>query len=153
MLAGSKILMLLDFAARIVKFQRVNFKFGRIWALFVTKRGVKFYALILLRKIYRMKFHYAKPFARALRGSQYAIEPSLDVANSRSPRAASPRKSAARFIARNFARSYLFRSLLFPAEKQQICHYDHDRDGRYEAQRKVPNFKSQLAHIGAKKPA
>ena len=43
--------------------------------------------------------------------------------------------------------------LLFPAEKQQICHYDHDRDRRYEAQRKVPNFKSKLAHIGAEKPA
>ena len=82
MLAGSKILTLLSFAARIAKFQRVNFKFGRIWVLFVTKRGVKFYVLILLRKIYRMKFHYAKPFARALRGSQRAIEPSrLNVAN------------------------------------------------------------------------
>ena len=28
-----------------------------------------------------MKFHYAKPFAPALRGSQHAIWPSLDVAN------------------------------------------------------------------------
>ena len=99
MLAGSKILVLLGFAERIAKFQRINFKFGRVWALFVTKRGVKFYALILLRKIYRMKFHCAKLFAWALRGSQRAIEPSLNVANSRSPRAASPRKSAARFIA------------------------------------------------------
>ncbi|EEV16369.1 hypothetical protein CAMGR0001_2066 [Campylobacter gracilis RM3268] len=33
MLAGSKILMLLGFAERIVKFQRVNFKFRRVWAL------------------------------------------------------------------------------------------------------------------------
>ncbi len=74
MLAGSKILMLLSFAERIVKFQRVNFKSRGVFApLFVTKRGVKFYALILLRKIYRIKFHYAKPFARALRGSQHAI--------------------------------------------------------------------------------
>ena len=33
MLAGSKILMLLGFAARIAKFQCINFKFGRVWAL------------------------------------------------------------------------------------------------------------------------
>ena len=70
MLAGSKILMLLSFAARIAKFQRVNFKsIGVFTPLFVTKRGIKFYALILLRKIYRMKFHCAKPFAPALCGS------------------------------------------------------------------------------------
>lgn len=53
MLAGSKILTLLGFAARIVKFQRVNFKFGRVWALFGMKRGAKF-----TLKFYRARLPY-----------------------------------------------------------------------------------------------
>ena len=72
----------------------------------------------------------------------------------RDPRVPLRRANLPRDLSRKISLAPIYSvRFLLPAEKQQICHYDHDRDGRYEAQRKVPNFKSQLAHIGAEKPA
>lgn len=67
MLAGSKIiLMLLGFAERIAKFQRVNFKsrgaFGGSFRYETRRKNLR---LNFTAYDYRMKFHYAKPFAEA----------------------------------------------------------------------------------------
>ena len=80
-----------------------------------------------------MKFHYAKPGASWVAARDLAEFKRRKLP--REPHAPLRRVNLPHDLSReiSFAPIYFARFLL-SAEKQQICPYDHDRDGRYAAQ-------------------